>query len=322
MYVFQHCGMMTGLTPNTEYMVSVYGIDTYMRISPPEERRFNSEGQPTIPPMTATPLGSSLLYVSVPTYGATNVPLLQAWVVEEGTEPGCSAADTSHPNLRIVGEQRFVEVSADYLRRHNYVAGYNHRIVSLYDVPEGSTVVLCARWYDREAPSWARDTPTDQKSMVVMSPDLISPIVTLERLNLTNAVSADAIHMTASSQWGWVCGEARAPGRGRERRGRRGGRRGVVPRQRGGHHPARRGRDAREHRDQHRGRLREPHHDAAGVPADRPVRVRRRVRAPRAAHLHRLPADREDGLGHVRVELRASARPRRGRRPSAPPTSW
>ena len=212
MYVFQHCGMMTGLTPNTDYMVSAYGIDTYMRISAPVERRFNSAGQPTIPPMTATPLGSSLLYVSVPNYGATNVPLLQAWVVEEGTVPGCSAADTAHQNLRIVGTQHLVEVSADYLRRHNYVSGYNTRLVSLYDVPEGSTVVLCARWYDREAPSWARDTPTDQKAMVVMSPDTISPIVTLARLNLANAVTADAVRMTASSQWGWVCGEASAPG--------------------------------------------------------------------------------------------------------------
>lgn len=210
-YVFQHCAMMTDLAPSTDYIVSVLAIDTYTRIAAPVERRFNSAGQPTVPPIMAVPLGTSLLYVGVPTYGEANPPVVRGWVADPGTAPDCSAFDGSHPSLTAIQDERLVEVSRDYLHAHNYADGFDHRVVDVFEVPEGSTLVLCARWYDNAAPSWETDVPTQQRSLVVMSPDAVTPIVTVTSLDVIRPVSEGDVRIEAANQFGHACGEARLP---------------------------------------------------------------------------------------------------------------
>ena len=209
-FVFQHCGLLTGLLPHTDYRLSAVAIDDeFMRISEPVERLFSSDGQPTIPPLRAVPLTSSLLYVSAPNYGSANPPIVYAWVVPEGRAADCSAFDTSHAGLQTVQPSRLVEVSAAYLHAHNYASGYNHAVVNLYDAPEGSTIVVCARWYRGGAPSWDRDTPIRQEFLVVASPDSVVPVVTLKRVVFATGAAAYSSEIKASTQTGIEC--ARVP---------------------------------------------------------------------------------------------------------------
>jgi len=211
-FVFQHCGIMTGLTPHTDYRLSAVAIDDEMsRISDPVERTFSSDGQPTIPPLQAVPLGNSLLYVSAPNYGTANPPIVNAWSVPAGQPADCTGFNTSTAGLQIVRALALVGVSADYLHAHNYASGYDHAASVVYAVPEGSTIVACARWYNNDAPSWSRDTPTRQEFLVAMSPDTASPRITLTTVALTHSVDASAVSVWASTQSGIQCGQAIFP---------------------------------------------------------------------------------------------------------------
>ncbi len=210
-YLFQHCGILTHLAPNTDYVMSGFAIDTYGRISEPVERHFNSAGAPTIPQMFAEPLGQTLLYVGVPFKSADGIPLLQAWVIDGADAPDCSDIPPGAVFLREVGSQHPIPVSAAYLRRHNYLGSYRSRVVDIYEVPEGSTVAICAQWLDQDAPSWAMGTIAQQQILVVQSPDTIRPVVTLTDLNLARGVDAGSVHVQTSGQFGWVCGDAYAP---------------------------------------------------------------------------------------------------------------
>ena len=211
-FVFQHCGLLTGLSPHTDYVLSAVAIDDeFHRISDAVERRFSSDGQPTEPPMRAVPLGDHLLYVSVPNYGEANLPWVQAWVVAEGAPADCSSADLSHAALQSIQPQRVVTLTPEYLHAHNYATGYNRAVVDIYDVPEGSTVVVCARWFDRDAPVWDRDIPTKQKFIVAMSPDSIVPVVTVTRASFIRNVALQSIGIDASTASGLVCGHVTLP---------------------------------------------------------------------------------------------------------------
>ena len=79
-----------------------------------------------------------------------------------GQPADCTGFTSSTAGLQIVRAQTLVGVSAEYLHAHNYADGYDHAASVVYAVPEGSTVVVCARWYNTDAPSWSRDTPTKQ----------------------------------------------------------------------------------------------------------------------------------------------------------------
>lgn len=211
-FVFQHCGLLTGLRPNTDYRLSAVAIDDELgRISVPVERSFNSAGQPTIPPLRAIPLNNSLLYVSAPNYGTANPPIIYAWTVAAGQPADCSGFSTTHPSLQVVEAQTLVEVSPAYLHAHNYADGYNHEAVVVYDVPEGSTIVACARWYNSTAPSWDHDTPTKQEFLVGMSPDTAAPVITLTHVDFAHSADASSVSMVASTQSGIECGRAIFP---------------------------------------------------------------------------------------------------------------
>jgi hypothetical protein len=211
-FIFQHCGLLTGLRPHTDYRLSAVAVDDeFTRVSDPVERTFSSDGQPTIPPLQAVPLGNSLLYVSAPNYGTANPPIVNAWVVSDGQPADCSGFSSTRQALQAVQAPSLVEVSTAYLHAHNYAEGYNHAMVAVYEVPEGSTVVACARWYNNDAPSWERDTPTKQEFVVAMSPDIAAPRITLTNLSLVHSVDPLSVSIVASTRFGNLCGRLVEP---------------------------------------------------------------------------------------------------------------
>jgi hypothetical protein len=211
-FVFQHCGLLTGLRPHTDYRLSAVAVDDeFSRVSDPVERTFSSDGQPTIPPMQAIPLGNSLLYVSAPNYGTANPPIINAWAVSAGQPADCSGFNSTRAGLQAARPATLLAVSAEYLHAHNYADGYNHAMVAVYEVPEGSTVVVCARWYNNDAPSWDRDTPTRQEFLVAMSPDTAAPRITLTSVSLVHSVDPMSVSVAASTPFGNLCGRVVVP---------------------------------------------------------------------------------------------------------------
>jgi len=209
-FVFQHCGLLTELTPHTDYVLSAVAVDDFGRVSDPVERTFSSDGQPTIPQMQVIPLTNNVLYVSVPYYPG-NTPLVQAWTIADGAPADCSTSAIPPSALQTIRPESDVTLSEDYLHANNYVDGYNHAVVDLYDVPEGSTVVVCARTYPHSGPSWVTGHPISQQFVIAQSPDQVVPIVTLTGLNVTHDVDAYAITVEANTQTGLNCGGAQVP---------------------------------------------------------------------------------------------------------------
>lgn len=201
--LFQHCANLPDLVASTSYEANIVAIDIFDRVEA-INYSFDSRGEPQRPPMVVAPLGPSLLYVSVPATTAGPLPWTRAWVVDPGDPADCSAWSGESELGRIVPESE-LEVSAGYLADHNYIAAYTRRTSSVFSVPEGSVIVVCARWYDRDAPSWRTDVPTQQLSAVVTSPDTLRPVVRLTGLALARATSAGSVRISASSPWGLLC---------------------------------------------------------------------------------------------------------------------
>lgn len=201
--LFQHCANLPDLRGSTAYEASILAADIFDRVEA-VTYRFDSRGAPTRPPMVVQPLGPALLYVSVPVLTAGPLPWLRAWVVDPGDPADCSTWDGESELSRIAPES-VLEVSAGYLAEHNYVAAFTRRTTSVFTVPEGSVVVVCARWYDREAPSWRTDVPTEQLSAVVTSPDTLQPVVRVTGLSLARPVDVGSIRISASTPFGVGC---------------------------------------------------------------------------------------------------------------------
>ncbi|TAL42519.1 MAG: hypothetical protein EPN91_08045 [Salinibacterium sp.] len=204
--MFQHCTTLAGLRANTVYESSSAAVDTLLRVSSEVPLEFDSRGAPTRPPMQIIPLTSSVVYVAVPTTRMGDLPWLRGWVVPEGHRADCSSFDSSTA-VRRVQDEHVVEVSASSIAAANYQPAYDRRVVDVFSVPEGSTIVFCARWYDSTGPSWSRDLPRDQVSASVVSPDLYSPVVTVTGLSLVRAADARSISLSASTQFGVECGQ-------------------------------------------------------------------------------------------------------------------
>jgi len=200
---FQHCTNLPDLAPSTAYESSIIAVDIFDRVEG-RTYMFDSRGTPERPPMVVHPLGPSLLYVSVPSTTTGPLPEVRAWVVDPGDPADCSTWDEERAIDRVVPQSE-LEVSSGYLADRNYAAAYTRRVSSVFSAPEGSVIVVCARWYNSEAPSWRTDLPTEQLSVVVTSPDTLVPIVRLTGLALAARVEDRSFEIFASSTFGFPC---------------------------------------------------------------------------------------------------------------------
>ncbi|MEP6842192.1 MAG: hypothetical protein ABJA11_01640 [Pseudolysinimonas sp.] len=206
-WAFQHCAKLTGLDPTRRYLVSAIFTDTLSRVIGPMLANLDPRGRPTVPPIHAIPVGNGLLYVSIPSPTMTTGvrPIIYAWSPGAGDTSNCSEYG-QHPDIHAIQDPVVVEVSADELDRQNYDSAYRSRDVRIYSVPEGTTVMICARWFDAHAPSWNVTTPTHQASIEVSSPDAITPILTLHSLELAKQVDANKLQIAVATPTGVACG--------------------------------------------------------------------------------------------------------------------
>ena len=214
-WIFQHCKKLTGLDPTKHYLVTATFTDELSRSEGPLIATLDARGRPTIPPVLAVPLGTGLLYVSVPSPSQTDGvrPVIHAWSIGRGDSADCSGFG-QHPDIPAIQAPVVVDVPAAELDRQNYDPNYRSRDVRIYSVPEGTTVVICARWFTAAAPSWSASTPTLQKSIVVTSPDAITPVVTLHSLELGKQVEPGAVNVSVSTPTGLSCSQWTGPAEG------------------------------------------------------------------------------------------------------------
>ncbi|MES2169987.1 MAG: hypothetical protein V4479_04605 [Actinomycetota bacterium] len=200
---FQHCATLTGLSPTT-YVLQATAIDVLLRISPSVPLQFDPRGDPTEPPMLVLPIGANQLYVSVPTY-PNPLPDVRAWVVPDGTAPDCSSY-TSATRLLQAAPEHILDVDHAALVAANYNPEYTKRVVNVFSAPEGSTIVVCARWFDHAGPTWNVTSPQKQEAVITRSPSAITPIVFFEAYHLDSAQPLYGFNVYATTQFGIHCG--------------------------------------------------------------------------------------------------------------------
>ncbi len=203
--LFQHCATLTGLSPTT-YQLQATAIDVLLRISLGTGFQFDPRGAPTEPPMLVLPIGANQLYVSVPT-SPSPLPDVRAWAVPDGTAPDCSTY-TSATRLLRAAPEHILDVDPASLRAANFQPGYTERLVNVFSAPEGSTIVVCARWFDHAGPTWNVTSPQKQRAVVTQSPSAITPIVFFEAYHLDSGVPQDSFLVHASTQFGITCGSS------------------------------------------------------------------------------------------------------------------
>lgn len=210
-YLFQHCALLTGLEPSTDYVVSAVAIDTYLRVSLPEEARFNSAGAPTIPTMFAVPLGQSLLYVGVPYTPRAGEPWVKVATYVEGETPPSCGDPALRNDLSWAIAPHAVDMSADYLHAHNYASAFSKRFAGVVDVPEGTNAVVCAQWFDDDSASFDRGIPTRFQTLLAASPDTATPVFTLENIRTIRPIEPWTVLVTGSTTFGRTCGQWNGP---------------------------------------------------------------------------------------------------------------
>ncbi|MEO8094140.1 MAG: hypothetical protein ABI632_04310 [Pseudolysinimonas sp.] len=204
--LFQHCGVITGLHSGTTYTMSYVAHDVLDRGTTPQQRDFSADGAPTMPPLNVIPLSNDLIYVSAPALAVGNPPAIHAWVPGAGEPADCSGLATAALELPGVGPSSLVAVTSDYNRLHNYDPVWSYRLNEVLSAPEGSTIVVCARWFNTSGPSWSRTTPVFQQTIVLGSPDVFSPVVTLAQVNPIKDLAEGALKLQVTTQAGLRCG--------------------------------------------------------------------------------------------------------------------
>jgi len=180
--VLKQCVSLPNLTPNTVYDAIVVATQASGMIAISSIVRFNSSRHPVRPPATFTPLGDNYVFAQG-LVGHQQSLTFKAWIVNAtDADRSASSHTCSTPNgqelIAIAGHRD--DVSQRDLQALNAPTDYNLRLTSVFVVPEGATVLFCARWYSAtiHAPSWTREQPEFETSTFLGAPDRILPVLT------------------------------------------------------------------------------------------------------------------------------------------------
>ncbi|WP_309708348.1 hypothetical protein [Pseudolysinimonas sp.] len=204
--IVQQCLTLGGIEPGTAYTAIISGRDIHDRASPPHTVRFHSGGEPVHPALQLSTVGSNLLLTSAlrPDDGTVQI---RAALVEDGTAPSCDippSARTLIPLASVESPQ-----TPDQVNAVNAPPNFRTKLVQSYAVPEGATVVVCARWFPAgDAPEWERTQADYESSAIVQTADRVLPSVSLfDVARFDDAV--DHIDIAVASREGSTCFGAR-----------------------------------------------------------------------------------------------------------------
>ena len=207
-YRQHHCLVMDELEQGAGYAYRASVTDIFGRtavaagaFSSPDERRE--------PPSRVIPVTDSRVFVSIPHRTNERVDI-RAWPVAADATASCEPPAGA---VQLWGSAPTTsEVSAEQLERRGHLPAFTYRTSQLIGVPEGSSVVVCLRWYT-EGPSWDWDRPARARAVLLHSPDLLTPVISLEELDLHSPVADDSLRLTVGLG-GLGCGFWRGPDEG------------------------------------------------------------------------------------------------------------
>src|SRR5690606_16734820 len=88
-------------------------------------------------------------------------------------------------------------VDAESLAAANFRGDLVRKRVQTFKLPEGSTALVCVRWFDDSAgSSWEREQAVFESSAVLQNPDRILPVVQVTRIH--NELGDALSHLTFS----------------------------------------------------------------------------------------------------------------------------
>jgi len=163
--------------PDTAYTLVIDGIDINGRVAPSRTERFHSGREPVHPGAEILAVGDHYLLVTA-RHATTELVDVRVHVADPAAMPTCSQLGGRVSLTPLTDETvraSEAEVAAAAAPPH-----FVSKRVAAYVVPEGSTALVCVRWYRTgSVPSWEREIPTFESSAIVQSPDRLNPVVTL-----------------------------------------------------------------------------------------------------------------------------------------------
>lgn len=204
--LLQSCLLLDGLEADTAYTAIVSGTDVFDRVSTPHTLRFHTAGAPVHPGAQIVTIGANLVLVSA-LHPVDEVVTVRAVVAAPDAIPSC----TDLPPLGAGSQLSDVDVSADAdaVNAQNAPPNFNHKRVVALAIPEGSTAIVCVRWFEAgDATSWEREQPLFESSAVLQAPDRVLPSLDVTRIS-PYARGLDTLRVAVSSAEGNSCGTYR-----------------------------------------------------------------------------------------------------------------
>lgn len=198
------CLTLEGVEPDTAYTAVISGVDDDGRVAAPRTVRFHTSGAPVHPGAHIVTVGENLVFVSAlhPENQSADV---RVHVGDPASIPSCSALPAGAGGELSLTDVD-VRVTDDELNAVNAPLDFRFERVHTFAIPEGSTALVCVRWYAAgTAPSWQREQPLHESSAILQSPDRLAPM-----LSVTSVESRDdavtRIAFRVASAEGSSCG--------------------------------------------------------------------------------------------------------------------
>jgi hypothetical protein len=198
------CLTFDDLEVDTAYTAVIAGVDDSGRIAAPRTVRFHTSGAPVHPGAQIVTIGENLVFVSAlhPENQSVDV---RVHVGDAESVPTCADLPAGGGGELTLSETD-VAVSDDEVNAVNAPSSFRVKRVLTYAIPEGSTALVCARWYAAgTAPSWEREQPLHESSAILQSPDRLAPTLTLTSVD-SNDDAVTRIGFQVSSVEGSSCG--------------------------------------------------------------------------------------------------------------------
>lgn len=199
----RHCATLSGILPDTAYTAMVLGSDIHDRAARWHTTRFHSSGAPVHAGLQLTTVGDNLVFASALARDDETVEI-RAARLDAGHPATCAAADRGD-YAPLTSAQ--VRVDEHEIAAVNALPGSRNKTVVTFAIPEGTSAIICARWFPGEAPAWERAQHVYESSAVVSAPDKLVPRVRLYEVNTYDDRVSGVVVRTSSAE-GTVCGAA------------------------------------------------------------------------------------------------------------------
>lgn len=203
------CVVLTDLVPYQAVHVHLESTD-YVARTASKNVTMHALDRRGRPPTEIIPVGTSTVFVSAPQQPTDEVRI-RAFSVPVGDVPDCDNAPETTGSLERIRPLLTQEVSAASLATGGYRPEYTQRTSTAFAVPSGAQIMVCVRWYDPGRASWDVDRPNYSSELVLVSPSVAAPVVTLEDVVLTQSVNAGSITIAGSTENGSNCGSWTGP---------------------------------------------------------------------------------------------------------------